>query len=82
MRIVLNNREYEGNYVQIVERMKENCEEFVGTQMPTIDYANDVEYLALRFFDRDIDAHNRGLEEKCEALVKGLLKKGIAKRIE
>lgn len=80
MRIQMNGNEYEGNYVSIIKQMKDD--HVINTDISTLEYANDLEYLMLRFFDKDVDTETTDLEKKCEGLIKELLRKGLAKRID
>ncbi|MCG8499833.1 MAG: hypothetical protein MJB12_05425 [Firmicutes bacterium] len=80
MRIEINGVEYEGDYVNIISQMKRD--QLVEKDISTMAYANDVEYLMMRFFDKDVDTETTDLEKKCEGLVKALLEKGLAKRLE
>lgn len=80
MRIEMNGSEYQGDYVDIITQMKKD--HLVEKDISTIAYANDVEYLMFRFFDKDVDTDTTDLEKKCEMLVKELLRKGLAKRLD
>ncbi|MDK2798641.1 MAG: hypothetical protein PWQ70_260 [Clostridiales bacterium] len=80
MRIEMDGIEYKGDYIDIVKQMKKD--HLIDEDISTLEYANDVEYLMMRFFDKDVDTQVTDLEEKCESLVKELLKKGLAKRLD
>ncbi|MBZ4646544.1 MAG: hypothetical protein PWR27_1342 [Petroclostridium sp.] len=80
MRIEMNGSEYRGDYVDIVRQMKND--NVVNEDISIFEYANDVEYLMMRFFDKDVDTGTTDLEDKCESLVKELLRKGLARRLD
>ena len=80
MKIEINGSIYEGDYVTIVDQMKRD--NVLDEKISTYEYVNEVQYLMLRFFDKDIDTEATDLEGRCENLVKELLRKGLAKRLD
>ncbi|WHH59559.1 hypothetical protein [Petroclostridium sp. X23] len=80
MRIEMNGKEYQGDYVEIINQLKKD--NLIEKDISTYEYANDLAYLMMRFFDKDVDTETTDLEKKCEGLVKELLRKGLAKRLD
>ena len=80
MKIQIHGKEYEGDYVEIIDKMKKD--NLLERNISTFEYANDLEYLMFRFFDKDIHTEDQSLDEKCKDLVQELLRKGIARRIQ